>query len=228
MCGRLSHEMSWRQIHDLYSLTDPDMVPNSHQSNLNAAPTALLPILINEDGENKVVQARWWFHLDWAKSFDHNAKYAMFNARTDRLKDSKAYRPAFERGQRCLVPVNGFYEWRAEGGAKKQCYLIDIEEDWRFSLAGLFNRHKGIPDKDGMPVNYTFTIFTTEPNESFSAFHSRMARPVPQRDYSYWMDPALSPQQAFDFLRPMDEDRDGMTWEFHAVEKPGVQGEQDK
>ncbi|WP_420429104.1 SOS response-associated peptidase [Kordiimonas sp.] len=216
--------MSWRQIHDLYSLTDPDMVPNSHKANLNAAPTSVLPILINEGGESKVVQARWWFHVDWAKAFDHSAKYAMFNARTDRLKDSRAYRPAFERGQRCLVPVNGFYEWTGPKG-DRQCWLIDIEEDWSFSLAGLYNRHENMFDKDGMPVEYTFTLFTTEPNESFKAYHNRMARPVPQHDYYYWMDPTLSTEQAFDFLRPMDEKLDRMTWEFHAVDKPGAQAD---
>lgn len=220
--------MSWREIWELYMLTAPYMKPNSHQANLNVAPTAVMPILVNEDGEKKVVMARWWFHPDWSRSFDHNSKFSMFNARTDRLEGSKAFRPAFERGQRCLVPVTGFYEWRDEGGTKKQCYLIDIEEDWRFSLAGLYNRHKAMEDKDGMPVEYTFTIFTTEPNESFSAYHNRMARPVPTNDYDFWMDEGTSPASAFDYLRPMNEERDGMTWDFHAVEKPGAQGERDK
>lgn len=220
MCGRYSHKLTWQEIHDLYSIHEAGPPPNSYRENSNVAPTVAAPILIREDDEEKVVMARWWFQPDWAKAFD--TKFNMFNARTDKLQQSKAYLPAFKRGQRCLVPMNGFYEWVGPKGSK-QCHFIEVEEQSAYSMAGIFNRHSNLLDKDGNAVEYTFTIFTTEPCASFKPYHHRMPRPVPTGEYGRWMDIDMTPEQAFNYLRPLNEEQDNMHWRFTAVAGPGAQ-----
>lgn len=220
MCGRYTRHATWEQLHTLYSIHDAAPPPNTFGANYNVAPTTENPILINEDGRNKLVMARWWFHMPWAKRFESSPKYSMFNARTDRLKNSKAYWSAFSKGQRCLVSMNGFYEWVKQDDGK-QCTLIEVEEEPLYSMAGIYSRHDAIPDKDGYPVNYTFTIFTTEPNETFVTYHNRMPRPVPAGDYALWMDPSRSAEDAYAYLQPLDEDSEQMHWKFTTVKKPG-------
>lgn len=221
MCGRYSHKMTWQEIHDLYSIHDAAPPPNSYKENRDTRPTVAAPILVHEDSKPKVVMARWWFQPDWAKAFD--TKFSMFNARTDKLLQSKAYLPAFKRGQRCLVPMDGFYEWTGPKD-NRQCHWIQMEGGAPYSLAGIYNRHNGLLDKDGNAVEYSFTIFTTEPCPSFKPYHHRMVRPVPQAEYSTWMDPAMGHAAAFEYLRPMDETRDNMHWRFTAIDTPGAQG----
>lgn len=192
--------------------------PNDYRENLDTRPTVASPICLQDGGEKTIVLARWWFQPDWAKAFE--TKFATFNARSEKVLQSKAFAPAFRRAQRCLVPMDRIYEWTGPKG-DRQCWSIKVRGQPQFALAGLFNRHKDMLDQDGQSVDYSFTIFTTAPSSSFSAYHDRMPRPLPRADYDRWLDPDTSPDQAMDMLRPLDEEKDGLQWEFEAVAKPG-------
>ena len=90
---------------------------------------------------------------------------------TETLASKPAFRDAFKRGQRCIVPVDGFYEWQKRP-AGKQPYAIVGADGKPLALAGLWERWKE-PDSGLQPI-YTFTIITGPPNEVVAPIHNRM------------------------------------------------------
>ncbi len=100
MCGRFSQLQSWRELHDLYSLTDQDYIPNL-QPRYNVTPSQdLAAIRLNETGERELVRLRWGLIPFWAK--DEKIGYKTINARVETVAEKPAFRAAF-RKRRCLI-----------------------------------------------------------------------------------------------------------------------------
>ncbi len=91
------------------------------------------------------------------------------------------FRVAFQR-RRCLVPVDGFYEWK---GPKppKQPYFVHLKDDGTFAFAGQWERRK---PPVAQPVD-TFTILTTKPNDLTTAIHNQIPAILHDRDYERWL-----------------------------------------
>jgi putative SOS response-associated peptidase YedK len=105
------------------------------------------------------------------------------------------------RRRRCLIPCNGFYEWKplpARPGAKprKQPIYIRRRDDRVFALAGLWDRWE---NPEGIAVD-SFTILTTEPNELMRDLHNRMPVVVRRSDYALWLDPEIQDVQRLSTL----------------------------
>jgi putative SOS response-associated peptidase YedK len=108
----------------------------------------------------------------------------MINARAEGVALKPAFRSAF-RKRRCLVPADGFYEWRGAGGSPKQPYLFTRPDGGPFAFAGLFEVwHAG--GKDELRSS---TIVTTEANGVVAGIHDRMPVILDPRDYADWLDP---------------------------------------
>jgi putative SOS response-associated peptidase YedK len=118
------------------------------------------------------------------------------NARDDSVPTSGLFRNAFKK-HRCLVPADGWYEWRDEGGPKKQPYLFEVDGGDLFAFAGIWDPWRETPD--GEPT-LGFAKITTTPNAVARQVHDRMPVILPEPLWEQWLDPAF---QAADALRAM-------------------------
>ncbi|HVK08913.1 MAG TPA: SOS response-associated peptidase [Gemmataceae bacterium] len=162
----------------------------------NAAPMQDLPVVaINKEGVRKLRPMRWGFLPGWAKE---KPKVRPINARADTVATSGLFRTAFAR-RRCLVPADGWYEWRAEGGPKKQPYLFEVDGGRLFAFAGIWDVWREAPDAD--PV-FGFATITTAPNKVAAAVHDRMPVILPAESWDRWLDPAFQDPAALLAMLP--------------------------
>jgi putative SOS response-associated peptidase YedK len=189
MCGRYILSAPPEAIADHFDLREvPPFAPS-----WNIAPTRLVPVVReNADGERECVLLRWGLIPSWAK--DPAIGSRMINARAETVVDKPAYRAAF-RKRRCLVPANGFYEWKPEG-RYKQPYLLRLADVPLFALGGLWE-HWRSPDGDEIQ---TFTIVTTAAAAAIRPYHDRMPLVVARPDYDEW----LSSPNPGELLKPFD------------------------
>ncbi|MEO8537342.1 MAG: SOS response-associated peptidase [Betaproteobacteria bacterium] len=189
MCGRYELSSHPAAIALAFGLPHP---PDLHPR-YNIAPTQPVPIVrLNASGERELAQVRWGLVPRWAK--DPAIGVRMINARAETLGVKSAYRNAYAR-HRCLVPVNGFYEWQVTPAGKQPMH-VGLEDGRPFGLAGLYERWLSA---DGEVLD-TCTIVTTDACESLRRVHPRMPVIVSEGDYTRWLD-ATSPGVS-DLLRP--------------------------
>jgi len=177
MCGRYELSSHPEVIALAFGLPfPPDIRPR-----YNIAPTQQVPIIRqNPAGERELVQVRWGLVPRWARDPSIGAR--MINARAETVATSGAFRNAFVR-HRCLVPVNGFYEWQ-QRRAGKQPLHIGMRDGKPFGLAGLYERWLS-PEGE---VLDTCTIVTASACESLRRIHERMPVIVPDTEYARWLD----------------------------------------
>jgi len=204
MCGRYSLTTPSEAMRRLFGFTNP--LPNL-PPRYNIAPTQSVPIvrLVRRKGsagsaERELVQVRWGLIPFWAKDASIGAK--MINARAESVAEKPAFREAF-KSRRCLVPADGFYEWKAGPGGK-QPYRIGLkggsgEQFSLFAFAGLWERWEKAPD--GIPIDSS-TIVTTAANELLRSIHVRMPVILNPADYARWVDPETPREAAVALLRP--------------------------
>jgi len=141
---------------------------------------------------------RWGLIPYWAKDAAMGAP--MINA----MSETAAEKPAFKepmRRRRCLIPADGFYEWRRGGGGKKQAFNIGMRNDELFAFAGLWDRWK---NPEGKTIE-TCTVLTTAANALVADVHDRMPAILRPEDYDLWLDPGVTdPARVAELLRPYD------------------------
>jgi putative SOS response-associated peptidase YedK len=135
------------------------------KASYNVAPGRLMPVIIRQS-PNQLVEMKWGLVPHWAE--DPKIGYKMINARAETLESRPAFRTLLH-SKRCLVPANGFYEWKHKGNAKTPYYIKLLNEEY-FSMAGLYDVWK---DKDGKEL-MSYTIITTDSNPMLSKIHDRM------------------------------------------------------
>lgn len=145
----------------------------------NVAPSLFMPIATAKDGRYELRTAQWGFVPSWTTGAPTTRP---INARAESLGTSGMFRRAFQ-SQRCLVPADGFYEWK---GVKppKQPYYIRMRDGSPFAFAGLWSRWH----PEGAEPTDTYTILTTGPNELMESIHNRMPVIVPRDRYRQWLD----------------------------------------
>lgn len=170
----------------------------------NIAPTQPVPVVRCEPQgtppQRELVELHWGLIPHWAKDPKIGAR--MINARAETITQKPAYKAAMRR-RRCLLPADGFFEWRSEGG-RKQPYFIDLRDDGLFAFAGLWESWEG-PDHSSIE---SCTLLTTEPNELIRPIHNRMPVLLPPEAYDLWLDPAeQDPARLLPLLRPYPAER---------------------
>ena len=179
MCGRVVQKTPMSEIRNLFETVNS--VPNAAPT-YNGAPTDTLPIVrLDRDGRRSLDLLRWGLVPWWAKDIKMGAR--CINAMAETVGSKPAFRDDFARGQRCIVPVDGFYEWqkRATG---KQPHAIVSADGLPFAMAGLWERWK---DRTTGDTLQTFTIITTVPNELCGALHDRMPAILPRERWAAWL-----------------------------------------
>lgn len=146
----------------------------------------------NDGGERRLSMLRWGLIPIWAK--DPGIGHKLINARAETAAVKPAFRAAFAK-RRCLVPADGFYEWRREGSVR-QPWLIARRDRELMALAGLWE-HWRVPEgaalrgslaerRSGDAVE-TFTIITTEANDTMRALHHQMPVILPTEAFEPWL-----------------------------------------
>lgn len=176
MCGRYSLTTP---VEGIIRLFDVDERPNL-QPRFNIAPTQdVVAVRHDEQGVRHLVQFRWGLVPFWAKDLGIGAR--MINARADGVRSKPAFRAAFKR-RRCLIPSDGFYEWKTEKGAK-QPYRFVMQDGGPYAFAGLWERWSA---PDGTEVE-TCTIVTTDANDVVQPIHNRMPVILDEPDFDTWL-----------------------------------------
>jgi putative SOS response-associated peptidase YedK len=126
----------------------------------------------------------------------------MINARAETAAEKPAFRDPLER-KRCLIPADGFYEWK-RNGKSKQPYCFEVGDREPFAFAGLWDNWRA---PDGSKLE-TCTILTTTPNQLLTDIHDRMPVILSSENYDLWLDPGFRDVAAVtEMLQPFDADR---------------------
>ena len=137
MCGRVVQKTPMSEIRVLFETVNP--VPNAAPT-YNGAPTDTLPIVrLDGDGRRSLDLLRWGLVPWWAKDIKMGSR--CINAMAETVAAKPAFRDAFARGQRCIMPVDGFYEWQ-KTTAGKQPHAIVSADGLPLAMAGLWERWK--------------------------------------------------------------------------------------
>ncbi|MGD8275136.1 MAG: SOS response-associated peptidase [Thiohalocapsa sp.] len=164
----------------------------------NVAPTqSVLAIRERDQGKRELVPLRWGLVPFWSKGPD--SRYSMINARAETVGAKPAYRDAFKR-RRCLIPAEGFYEWRTDEGAKTP-FLIQRADRRPFAMAGLWERWR---QEDGELLE-SCTIIVTDANSLVRDIHDRMPVILNEGDIGAWLDPENDDaEELLAMLKPAD------------------------
>jgi putative SOS response-associated peptidase YedK len=161
MCGRFG--ASYRDIKIVWNLYGDF----SFQTRYNVAPSQEVPVIIRQESRNEAKIMKWGLVPSWAP--DPSTGNRMINARSETLLEKPSFKESVSK-RRCLIPANGFYEWRREGKCKVPMW-IQLTSREPFAFPGLWDRW--IDRDTGTPL-YTFTIITTRANALVEPIHDRM------------------------------------------------------
>ncbi|MEK3658482.1 SOS response-associated peptidase [Paenibacillus sp. FSL F4-0236] len=178
MCGRYTITVTMEELMVRYFANDSTII--HYAPKYNAAPMQQIPAVINTGSSNKLGELRWGLVPSWAK--DDKIGNKMINARAESLLE----KPSFKRlvsSRRCIIPSDGFYEWKVQGSSKQPMRIV-MRDGGIFSMAGLYDIWM---DPEGNKLS-TCTIITTTPNELMAEIHNRMPVILKPEDETEWLD----------------------------------------
>lgn len=204
MCGRFTLRTPAADWCQLFLIDPGDLPAGAGQlPRYNIAPTQqVLAVIRPEPGESRRLESfRWGLLPSWAD--DPAIGNRMINARGETVAIKPAFRSAF-RSRRCLIPADGYYEWRS-GRDGKQPVLIEAAGGGVMALAGLWEENAKLGE-DGRPLR-SCTIITTDANRATAEIHDRMPVLIDPAEHDRWLDPHLrDPSALRDLLRPAPDD----------------------
>lgn len=188
MCGRFVSATPIDALARYFDVDSDDVALPALPARYNIAPTDDVAVVVQTGARRRLDALRWGLLPFWAKDLRSGAK--MINARADTLAASNAYRSAF-RERRCLVPADGFYEWKhVPGRARKQPVYLRRADGEPMAMAGLWERWRPRDRRDDATAMVrSFTIVTGEPNELVADVHDRMPVLLPRQAWDDWLDP---------------------------------------
>jgi putative SOS response-associated peptidase YedK len=149
----------------------------------NIAPSQPVPIIRDTDAGREMVLAKWGLVPHWSK--EPKTKYSTINARIETLAEKPVYRTSFKH-RRCLIPADGFYEWKVNDG-RKVPHHIRMKDGDVFALAGLWDHWEG----DGESLD-SCSIIVMPANEVMTPLHDRMPAIIAPAHYDLWLDPRVT------------------------------------
>ncbi len=200
MCGRFLNRTPASETARLFGTTNP--VPN-YPARYNLAPTeGVLAIRFNpDDGRRYLDVLRWGLIPLDAK--DRTAGNKLFNARAETVSSLPSFRDAFAK-RRCLIPADGFYEWKKDV-AGKEPYVICPVDDPLFAFAGLWERWRDPATKE---VVRSCTIITCAANAALAPIHDRMPVILDRAHWARWLgDEQAKRPDILKLLKPFPPER---------------------
>jgi putative SOS response-associated peptidase YedK len=180
MCSRVTVRKSPQEVARWFRTTG---VPPNYPRRYNVAPTDdVLTVRFNpEDGLRHLTRLRWGLIPIWAK--DRKGAAKLINARCETVDRAAPFKDAFAK-RRCIVPVDGFYEWQKIDPKNKQAFAIEPADTPMFAFAGLWERWRDPATKE---IVRSCTIVTTAPNELMAPIHDRMPVILDEKDWAQWL-----------------------------------------
>jgi putative SOS response-associated peptidase YedK len=177
MCGRYFLISKPHEVAAHFQVELPGLIHPRY----NIAPTQpALCVRASREGGREAVIMRWGLVPSWAD--DPAIGSRMINARAETAAEKPSFRAAMKY-RRCLVPADGFYEWR-KVGTGKQPYAVRLRGGGLFAMAGLWEQWER-----GEGALESFTILTTSANEAVRVLHERMPVILPPERYAEWLAP---------------------------------------
>jgi len=174
MCGRFQLSVKGKEISERFNT---EVFDEMYKPSFNCAPTQLLPV-ITDASPYKMSMLHWGFIPSWTKNLRVGNKN--FNCRAETINEKPSFRSAFRR-QRCLVPANGFYEWKNDG--TKQAFYFHLKNESLFAMAGIWDVWRS---PDGSLI-HSFSVITTEANALMAPIHQRMPVILPKEIETRWI-----------------------------------------
>jgi putative SOS response-associated peptidase YedK len=201
MCGRMTQQTDPSEIARIF---DADLRPESEQgpwvARYNVAPTDPITVVLQRHDGRVVERHRWGLIPSWARSMAEGA--GKINARAETVADTPAFRVAF-RQRRCIVPADGFYEWRREGSRRIPFYLHPPNHEL-LAMAGLWSVWKDRTTGLWVP---SAAVITTSANTTVGELHDRMPVILGPGSWAEWLDPdETDPGYLQSLLVPAPED----------------------
>lgn len=204
MCGRVFIKADIQTMVGAFSFANGDGVKGmaNQLPRYNGAPSQDYPIIIRDVVRDPdlfgpvFVSARWGLLPKWAKD-PKGGRPPPINARCETIATNGMFKAAY-RSRRCLVPIDGFFEWKDiyGTGKNKQPYAIAMKSGAPFALAGIWETWRD--PKTDVDIR-TFAIVTCEPNEMMAEIHDRMPVVLHEDDYRRWISDAENPA---DLMKP--------------------------
>jgi len=191
MCGRVAVTTLKGEIEELVNFT-------GFEPHFNIAPTGHLVTIQAKAKGCEARMRRWGLIPSWAKDAAIGAK--TFNARAESIAEKPSFRTAFKK-HRCLIPVDGFFEWAAVGKGKVPFFISNADPAEMLVFAGLYETWLG---PDG--VVESCTIITTEANPFMAELHTRMPVILPSNEWDAWLAPETSSLDLQSILKPCPDE----------------------
>ncbi|QAY65539.1 SOS response-associated peptidase [Paenibacillus protaetiae] len=182
MCGRYTLTVTLDELMAHYWINGNN-VP-FHQPKYNIAPGQLIPAIIHDGTTRRLGELKWGLVPPWAD--DPKTGFMMINARAETAAAKPAFAGPLQR-KRCLIPADGFYEWKITASGKQPMRIV-MRNRTLFSMAGLYESWIA---PDGSKVS-TCTIVTTQPNELKASIHNRMPVILPPEAEQIWLDRSIT------------------------------------
>ncbi|MFZ1951670.1 MAG: SOS response-associated peptidase [Pseudolabrys sp.] len=195
MCGRYAVTSAPEAIRALFGYPEQPNFPPRY----NIAPTQPIAIVRLVDGKRQFALVRWGLLPSWVK--DPKNFTLLINARGESVIDKPAFGAAMKY-RRCLIPADGFYEWKA-AGTRKQPYYVRANSGQPLAFAGLWETWTG-PNGEELE---TAAIVTTRANRALADIHERMPVVVPPEAFNLWLDCAkVDAETAAVLIAPPSDD----------------------
>jgi putative SOS response-associated peptidase YedK len=185
MCGRFDLHLPKELLAEIFGIS----IVQDLQPRYNIAPTQQIVVIRSyPDGSKHLDLLKWGLIPSWAK--DSNIGSSMINARSETVDVKPAFRTALKH-RRCIIPANGYYEWREVAGSKHPLY-VKLKDNNLMMFAGLWDHWK-FPDGE---VIESCTILTTTTNDLIKPLHDRMPVILDPKDIDFWLDTQITdPEQ---------------------------------
>ena len=195
MCGRFGLFTDLSELVELLGF-ELGMPADGFVPRWNIAPTTGVLAIKERDAQRLGSMMRWGLIPIWAKP-DTAFKRPMFNARSETVAERPMFRDSFIK-RRCIVPANGFFEWRSDGNSKKPMWIYDAESPL-VTFAGIWSRWHG---PDG--IVESCAILTTAPNSLMEPIHNRMPVILDEDWAAIWLDDAADKIVLLEALKPRE------------------------
>jgi putative SOS response-associated peptidase YedK len=184
MCGRFTLHTPESQIREVFNLKHTE--PLGLSPRYNISPSQDIPIILDTENNQEIVMARWGLIPTWSK--ESKSKYSTINARIESVAEKPTYRTPFKQ-RRCLIPADGFYEWKVVNGNKIP-HHIRMRDSSVFAFAGLWDHWEG----EGETLD-SCTIIVMPANEVMKPLHERMPAIIAPTHYDLWLDSRITDKQ---------------------------------
>jgi putative SOS response-associated peptidase YedK len=195
MCGRYTVTATPEVLRALFGYAEQPNFPPRY----NVAPTQPIAIVRLMNGKRQFALVRWGLLPSWVK--DPKAFSLLISARGETVNEKPAYKAAMKR-RRCLIPADGFYEWKALG-TRKQPYYVRAKSGAPLAFAGLWETWTG-PNGEELE---TAAIVTTDANETLAPIYDRMPVVIAPEQFDLWLGgPDEDTAVASSLIRPAPDD----------------------